>query len=81
MARISSLTVAGLEDFEFAAQDHGHPKVALTSGEDDFAAAHDPPPAQRFQQRELPIVQLWKRDALRVTIKLLVFLGIVHGVR
>jgi hypothetical protein len=59
-------------------RNHGHPEVALPRGEDDLTAAHDPPLAQRFQQRELPIVQLRKGDALRVAVELVVFLGVGH---
>jgi hypothetical protein len=75
------LPVARCKGLQLATQNYHHPEVALPRLEDDLTSPHDPSPAKRLQQRELPIVQLRKCDTLRIAVKLLVFLGISHGAR
>jgi len=53
-------------------------EVTLPRLIDDLATPNFAPLAQRLEQGELPVIQLWKRDIVSVAIKLFVFFGVGH---
>ena len=79
VARICSCPSRDSNDFHLAAQDDDERKIALSRFEDQLAAPHFPPRAQRLQHGELPVVEFRKGDALRVAVELLVCLVVGHG--
>jgi len=62
------------EDFDFAAQDNGQPETALPCFEDELAMRQRSALSEWLKQRELPIVEFPKGNALRIAVKLLVIL-------
>ena len=66
------------EDFGRTTQDYRQPHVALACFVNQFAAAQNAPPAQRFEHGQLPIIELRVSQALCVTVKLLVLVQFVH---
>ena len=72
------LSVARLEDFQPAAQDHGQPKITLARFEENLAAAQDASFAEWLQHRELPVIEFRKSDAFRIAVELLVFVEFSH---
>ena len=72
------LPVARLEDFQLAAQDRRQPEITLARFEYQFAAPHDAPRAEGLKHGELPVIELRKGHALRITVELLVFVEFGH---
>jgi hypothetical protein len=62
------------EDFDFAAQDNGQPETALPCSEDELATRESSALSEWLKQRELPIIEFPKGNALRIAVKLLVVL-------
>src|SRR4029453_5813949 len=73
-------TFPRFEDFGFAAQDNGQPEIALPCLEDKLSALQRAPLPQRFQQRQLAIVEFRTGDALRIAVKLLVLIFFSHEI-
>src|SRR6266567_559851 len=69
--------VALLEDLYFAAQYNSQTNIALSHFVHHLIALRDTTLAEWFKQRKLMIVQLGKRDAFGVAIKLLVIFCLV----
>jgi hypothetical protein len=57
---------------------HRHVEFTLARFEKHLAFPKNPSRAQRFQQRELPVVEFCKGDRLGVAVELCVFLYVVH---
>ena len=72
------LPVARLKDFQLAAQDRRQPEITLARFVYQFAAPHDAARAERFEHGELPIIEFREGDALRIAVKLLVFVKFGH---
>ena len=72
------LPIARFEDFQLAAQDHRQPEITLASFKHQFPAPYDAARAKRLQHGELPIIELWKGNALRIAVELLVFVKFGH---
>ena len=68
------------KDFGFAAQNNGEPEIALPCLEDKLSALQCAPLPQRFQQRQLAIVEFRMGDALGIAIKLLVLFFVSHEI-
>ena len=68
------------KDFGFAAQNNGEPEIALPCFEDKLSALQRAPLPQRFQQRQLAIVEFRMGDAFGIAIELLVLFFVSHEI-
>ena len=73
------LAVARLEGLERAAQDHRQRHIALARSEDQLAPPHNAPRPQRLEHGQLPVIELGKRHALGVPVKLFVLVHFGHN--
>jgi hypothetical protein len=72
------MAVARLEHLQFAIDDDRWPEITLSGFVNELAFAHETAFSQRFELRELTIVELYERDAFGIAIKLLVPLLLAH---
>jgi hypothetical protein len=70
--------IALRENFYFATKHNDQAKIALTGFEKNIPAFHRASLRNRFQQRQLMILELRESDAFRVAIKLFVLLLVSH---
>jgi hypothetical protein len=72
------LPVARIEDFQLAAQDRRQPEITLAGFKYQFPAPYDAARAKWLQHGEFPIIELWKGNALRIAVELLIFVKFGH---
>src|SRR5205823_3604476 len=72
------LAVSQFKDFQLATQNDDQPEVSLTCPENELAAPHDAPGAERLEHSKLSVVQQRKGDTLRIAVELFILLEFRH---